>query len=649
MWLSSSSKRAVNRKSTSPRQQSKSPSTPRPTSPTSALAEVLRKNPFRASSKDSLPINEDEDSSVALNRDLQVLADFFPDVKTEVLREVLLRFDGDSRLPISIEQLYKYKTEWAKGRMNVPPRGSDEDIPPDELFRTRQYIDSVKWTITKEFNVLGKSVIDAVLAEVNFSYPHARPTLQALASRSWKVTLTNLLKKKRLPTEIPPALLEKSKDGPSKLILTGDDELDQELSDLFNSPFQPIRQSRDFKKSDFALAQALNLQEAEEAGALHECQVCFNEVTFESVSYCSNTTHAICLNCVRRALDESLFGQGWGKSIDVQHGTVKCVAAVDCDGHIAQDLVKLSLALRDERSSTETWKRFEDRLAEHNLQHASLVLVRCPYCSYAEAEDTYGDDSAGTLQWHIRRPTTFTQIIMCVFLLELVPATFIVLLPLLIFFPKSFPALFYTSLRHIATRSNTTRFVCKSPSCSRKSCMKCQKAWHDPHVCHEPLILSLRKSVEAARTAAIKRVCPRCGTSFVKMSGCNKLTCVCGYSMCYLCRKNIGKAGNNDAGGEGYRHFCEHFRPVPGQQCHECNKCDLYKAEDEDVMVKNAGEEAERQWREKEGMVGVKGLETAVGNVGGEDTPLKRFLQGDWSVQGISDWAVDSLVIVKVR
>jgi hypothetical protein len=119
--------------------------------------------------------------------------------------------------------------------------------------------------------------------------------------------------------------------------------------------------------------------------------------------------------------------------------------------------------------------------------------------------------------------------------------------------------------------------------------------------------------------------------------------------MCYLCRKNIGKAGNNDAGGEGYRHFCEHFRPVPGQQCHECNKCDLYKAEDEDVMVKTAGEEAERLWREKEGMVGVKGLETAVGNVAGDDTPLKRFLQGNWSVQGAADWAVDRLVVVKVR
>jgi hypothetical protein len=64
--------------------------------------------------------------------------------------------------------------------------------------------------------------------------------------------------------------------------------------------------------------------------------------------------------------------------------------------------------------------------------------------------------------------------------------------------------------------------------------------------------------------------------------------------MCYVCRKDIGN-------GEGYRHFCEHFRPSGGRGCTECTKCDLYRCEDDEVVVKKAKEDAEKQWMEKEG------------------------------------------------
>ena len=261
MWLySGASKRSANSKSSSSRPRPKtSSSDSRPTSPSSALTEVLRKNPFRTGSKESLASRkEDDDSSIALNKDLHVLADFFPDVKVEVLREVLVRFDGDSRLPICTEQLYKYKGGWAKGRMNVPSRELNEPIPQDELFRTKDYIDAVKWTAGREFNALGKSTIDAVLAEVNFSYTDARPTLQQLASRSWKVTIANLLKKKRSPSEIPAPLLERTKADPGgpRLIATGNHELDRELSELFKAPMLSPRRPKEQKISDLEFAQA---------------------------------------------------------------------------------------------------------------------------------------------------------------------------------------------------------------------------------------------------------------------------------------------------------------------------------------------------------------------------------------------------------
>jgi hypothetical protein len=97
--------------------------------------------------------------------------------------------------------------------------------------------------------------------------------------------------------------------------------------------------------------------------------------------------------------------------------------------------------------------------------------------------------------------------------------------------------------------------------------------------------------------------------------------------MCYVCRADIGKSS--------YRHFCEHFRPDPGKGCTECEKCDLYKCEDEEEVVKRAAENAEKEWREKEGMEttsGWEGQEKIVGYIGrrrgsddGSQTWLWRF------------------------
>ncbi|KIW19558.1 hypothetical protein PV08_00131 [Exophiala spinifera] len=642
MWLSSkSSKRSAN-SSPSPRCTSQSTST----SPGSTLAEVLRKNPFRGGSRESLPRQHEDDPSISRNRDLAILADLFPDVKLEVLRELLVRFDGDSRLPICTEQLLKYKVEWARGRMNIPPRTQEDPISVEDQFRSREYVDAVKWTLGREFNGLSRSAIDAVLAEVNSSYTLARPTLQAIVNRSWRNTFTSLFKKRKPSREPPSILLERPKTAtsPARLLTTGNPELDEELSVLFTGSVQAAEKDRQ-QTIDLELALALNLREAEEAGAIFECQVCYNDVPFEDVSACTHSGHTICLDCVRRTLHEAIFGQGWAKSVEVGRGTLKCLATDSCDGYIPPDLVER--AVLREKSGTETWTRFEDRLAEDNLQKSGLPIIRCPFCSYAEATQVYDRNSAAELTWHFRWPTGI-NIFVFIMMLELIPSIACIILPFLLIFPGYFLALFYTALGHAASRRRTSRFTCRRPSCSRKSCLKCLKAWHDPHVCHEPLILSLRKTVEAARTAAVKRTCPRCGTGFVKSSGCNKLTCVCGYSMCYLCRKNIGKAGDNTEGGEGYRHFCEHFRPTPGMKCSECDKCDLYRAEDEDAQVKSAGEEAERLWREREGMVGVKGLEDAVGNVAGEDTIWRRIWDGRWTIQGVVDAAVERCVFVDI-
>ena len=63
--------------------------------------------------------------------------------------------------------------------------------------------------------------------------------------------------------------------------------------------------------------------------------------------------------------------------------------------------------------------------------------------------------------------------------------------------------------------------------------------------------------------------------------------------MCYICRQSLER--------EGYTHFCQHFRERPGQACAVCEKCDLYRVEDEEVAIRRARERAESEWWEQQG------------------------------------------------
>jgi hypothetical protein len=97
--------------------------------------------------------------------------------------------------------------------------------------------------------------------------------------------------------------------------------------------------------------------------------------------------------------------------------------------------------------------------------------------------------------------------------------------------------------------------------------------------------------------------------------------------MCYVCRQGLAE--------EGYHHFCQHFRERPGENCAECNKCDLYRVEDEERVVKRAMESAEAQWWESQGEGAKKGLKSEVGKGKGKGVlgPSNR----DWGawVEGV--------------
>src|SRR5579859_1165237 len=176
----------------SPRPSFKRLSTSGSPSSSPTLSEALRTNPFAPRSKATTLEADDGTELLELNRDLLTLATVFPDIKTEVLRELILRFPGDSRLQICVEQLLKYRAEWVKGRWNVPSTDLMDSLPAEERFRSVEYKAATKHALQDEFRGLSTSVIDAVLAEKNFSYTQARPVLRELARKSWWATLGKL-------------------------------------------------------------------------------------------------------------------------------------------------------------------------------------------------------------------------------------------------------------------------------------------------------------------------------------------------------------------------------------------------------------------------------------------------------------------------
>ena len=140
--------------------------------------------------------------------------------------------------------------------------------------------------------------------------------------------------------------------------------------------------------------------------------------------------------------------------------------------------------------------------------------------------------------------------------------------------------------------------------------------------------------------------------------------------MCYICRKALGpkrrqqsNGRNNNGGGsiqlldgaanaefendevgeetEGYKHFCEHFRIIPGSACTECNKCGLYQTEDEEAVAQRAGEQAQREWRIQQGMEVITQDTRATGAAAGTShkrnptgaTPSGMARVYDWDLQ----------------
>jgi len=602
-----------------------------------------------------------------LNSSLQCLTEMFPDVQPEVFREMLAKLSSESRVEIVTEQLLRRREKFVRGRYRMPAEQEEQrdvahrykyrtvdygrdtrgvPLAREDKFRSNGYKDAAKDALYSEFKGLSHSTIKAVLAEYNWSYTHARPTLLALSSQSWRSSITNFIMRRKAPSaDHHPLVMWLAPDARTGhgrkplLVKTKSPELDQELYETLIVP-ELEKQRKEQMQHDLELALKLNEEEAESEGEMYDCECCFIPNTLQQMSACSVEGHYVCFRCIRHSINAALYDQGWSRNIDTGHCTLKCIAPMadgvdDCGGCIPFGFVKR--ALLEEPDGEDALSKLDEHFTHEALLKSRLPLVRCPFCSYAEVDDPALPPTRLLSAFRIKKQplllasfpllqlltSPFVRLLFLCFMLPIILA--IVLSAVL---PKPFPLFtpFLNALRSMHLKRRGLRFQCLSPTCRRASCLSCSAPWHDPHTCFSSALTSLRLTLERATTDAIKRTCPACNLSFVKADGCNKLVCVCGYSMCYICRQGLAR--------EGYKHFCQHFRERPGEKCAECQRCDLYRVEDEDVVVARAKEKAEKEWWEAQGEDATKGLKERAGRqmVVGESKGRWHFHWGDLEV-----------------
>ncbi|KAG7130228.1 E3 ubiquitin-protein ligase like [Verticillium longisporum] len=331
----------------------------------------------------------------------------------------------------------------------------------------------------------------------------------------------------------------------------------------------------------------------------------------EEAEACNADGHMICFRCVQLSLTEAVFGQGWHSSIDTHAGTLRCLAVdgAGCGGQIPAH--HLHRAMLEEKKGAEILHKLDQRLADHSLLASGLPLIRCPFCDYAEVDDIYLPQHEDSLRPKADGVLSAIFLLLCVgsipFLMPLVLLSSLLCLAMTTS-RASLATHWSRALHRRRRRRRGPKFTCRAPRCGRTSCLACAKPWAD-------------------------------------------LTCPCGYKMCYVCRKDIG---GPDGAGEGYRHFCEHFRPNGDPRpCDECDRCNLWESEDTDEVLRRARDEAERRWKETEAR-DLSGAERvfldtgfAAAAAGRDDVSVEQVLRAGRlpSVAQICDLVVENLFV----
>ncbi|KAJ3068971.1 hypothetical protein HDU98_007932 [Podochytrium sp. JEL0797] len=605
-----------------------------------SLANVALKLSLQHTQQHSHPPPAANSPTALHNATLRHINTLFPDASIQHLRDCVAMAAGVLErcglVPIEACVLDGLVCEMVILEADGYPKRLDRgSVKREEEFQTEEYKLAVKLRLYNEFPMHYKQTIKSILLDNNWSYLRSRTTLLSTPHpKFWSLFSFTA----RPPTHIP-------------LHIKLHHQLMQDLGTISHIETEQLC------VKDHDLAIESNRAEYESCGQTIACPVCIEDLAFEDFVACQSGC-LICKSCLNRYVRVGVYDSGElrGKRVCCfleREGVGKCGAGYDdsvVERVVGRDVWRVCEGLLFERIVRDVW--------------GDKGCVSCSLCGYAEVKDILPPATVVMrgaklcLQvlhfterqvrvWASRTYADHVLLITALLTFEVVLACFLInpLLgvavsaivklvlevtglwkqPMNLLFemarmdpnvlvamtnrPDSRPAVVvkeaYAWVKQVLTGTAGTLvtdrnkrpipFNCGNPACGVASCGDCGKEWTACHVCHEVEKDSLRLYVEQAKSEAFIRTCPRCTTRYTKQSGCNKMTCPqCSFIMCYVCRQNIGT--------EGYQHFCQHFRLVPGTACSECQKCDLYMVQEDEGVLERVGLEAEREWRERHPM-----------------------------------------------
>ncbi|ORX52667.1 hypothetical protein DM01DRAFT_1408005 [Hesseltinella vesiculosa] len=475
------------------------------------------------------------------NAALRILATvLFPDTDLAYLRSLIRQFHHSH-----VEQVTTYILQQQHRHIHIPERLDFGQLQPADTFRSDAYKNQTLLLLYNDFPQVWKSSIRAVVAENNWDYVHSYDQLTALGSGG-------------LLQRIRHFFLNWSFHGSPQASSSSMEVCTPDLDSELQLDVTRLWQRRACQQvlADQSLAHQLNQDDYHHLGQAITCDCCFDDYPFEQLVFCSQGTHGFCHSCLVHFVTEGLFGQGGLRGAT----RFACIAAdaEPCPGCLPADDFEHRVLTAD------LWKAYELSVLEANLAipMAQGMVVRCSACGYGELDES---------------TTPFISIIG-----GTRPFLFVAHL-----FNWDLEKDLQLAYGRILQKRRGFAFQCRNPICGKLTCLNCLHAIRGLHACWENELDGMRLYVEKAMADAVKRTCPRCSLSFQKSDGCNKITCQCGYIMCYVCRKHIGK--------ESYGHFCDHFRETPGP-CKKCKRCDLYKTDPEEQTVQQAALHARREY-----------------------------------------------------
>jgi hypothetical protein len=455
-----------------------------------------------------------------------------------------------------------------------PKEYTHGELEDKHLFRSEKYTKGTSLRLFNTFPNVFKSEIKQILKENNYDYLTCYKILKETKKEvSWVNSVWNTIAPRSQYDEPDMFDLE---------VLRDVDRLE-------------TLKKTDQEKTNFKAAQVLNQSEYEVNNELISCSCCYTDHAFEMLCQC-NDGHLFCFSCVGRYLNEMTYGQTPIKD----QGRIPCMDMDGCQGSITRSELMRAVPI-------DVIKSFDTAVAHNEIELSGLHIINCPFCRYCEADKepalrefkwfnyiAYTGSVFSIHSWAVGLNYT-TSSIMILFLV-LPNYCFLLLLSLVAYHNYNglnilteFPT--FKILQYLKKDQLQKIFTCKSPECSKQSCLKCFQQCTLSHICYESEFDALRLKIEQAMAAAVKHTCPICNLSFTKLDGCNKLTCRCGYIMCHMCGKGIAH--------ESYAHFCDHFQLIPDIPCKLCTKCHLYKEPNLDEASRRAAQRAYREFMEE--------------------------------------------------